>query len=131
MPDDTQGEPATAFAEELSEAADDFAKSMLTESNASEPLSDGVGSQPYGSSGILSSLPLALQVVVGSARMTIGELQKMRQGSVIQLDRCVGETAELKINGRVVALGEVVLIDEASERFGFRITALGSTGQDQ
>jgi flagellar motor switch protein FliN/FliY len=60
-----------------------------------------------------------LAVEIGRTRMTIGQTLELRPGSVVSLNRLAGEPVDLLINGKPIARGEVVVIDE---EFGLRIT---------
>jgi len=68
---------------------------------------------------LVLDVPVELAVEIGRARMTIRETLALAPGSIIALDRVAGEPVDLLVNGRRVARGEVVAIDED---FGFRIT---------
>lgn len=74
----------------------------------------------------MSEVPLEVTVRLGSARMTLGELLDLRQGSVLLLDREVGEPAEILVGDRVVALGEMVRVDQD---LGVRLTRVSGMGQ--
>jgi flagellar motor switch protein FliN/FliY len=64
--------------------------------------------------------------------MPVANLVKLGRGAVIPLDRRVGEPADVVVNGRVVARGEVVIVDEATSRFGIKLTeVVGSSGTDK
>jgi flagellar motor switch protein FliN/FliY len=54
--------------------------------------------------------------------MPVANLMKLGRGAVIPLDRKVGEPVDMVVNGRVVARGEVVVVDEGSSRFGIKLT---------
>lgn len=56
-------------------------------------------------------VPVKVQAVLGRARMPIGELLKLKTGMVVELDRKVGEPVDIFVNDRLIARGEVVLID--------------------
>jgi flagellar motor switch protein FliN len=58
-------------------------------------------------------VPVKVQAVLGRARMDIGELMKLKTGDVVELDRRVGEPVDIFVNNRMIARGEVVLIDSA------------------
>ncbi|GGB74352.1 flagellar motor switch protein FliN [Blastomonas aquatica] len=60
----------------------------------------------------VNDVPLTMQAVLGRARMTISELVQMRPGRVVELDRKVGEPVDIYVNDRLIARGEVVLIDK-------------------
>jgi flagellar motor switch protein FliN/FliY len=64
--------------------------------------------------------------------MPVASLMKLGRGAVIALDQRVGEPVNIVVNGRVVARGEVVVVDEDSSRFGVSlIEIVGSTGIDR
>jgi flagellar motor switch protein FliN/FliY len=67
----------------------------------------------------LRDVPVELAVEIGRTRMTIGETLELGPGSIITLDRLAGEPVDLLVNGKPIARGEVVVIDE---EFGLRIT---------
>src|ERR671933_1143432 len=67
----------------------------------------------------LYDVPVELAVEIGRTRMTIGQTLDLRPGSVVSLNRLAGEPVDLLINGKPIARGEVVVIDE---EFGLRIT---------
>ena len=58
-------------------------------------------------------VPVKVQAVLGRSRMDIGELLQLKPGMVVELDRRVGEPADIFVNNRLIARGEVVLIDNA------------------
>ncbi len=68
-------------------------------------------------------VPVDLIVEIGRTRMTIRETLAIGRGSVISLDRLAGEPADLLVNGRLIARGEIVAIDE---EFGLRVTEVVS-----
>jgi flagellar motor switch protein FliN/FliY len=73
-----------------------------------------------------------VKIVLGSATMPVANLVKLGRGAVIPLDRRVGEPADVVVNGRVVARGEVVIVDESTSRFGIKLTeVVGSSGADK
>jgi flagellar motor switch protein FliN/FliY len=78
------------------------------------------------------TIPVTVQVVLGSTTMPVASLMKLGRGAVIALDQRVGEPVNIVVNGRVVARGEVVVVDEDSSRFGVSlIEIVGSTGIDR
>src|SRR3954454_17679305 len=70
--------------------------------------------------------PVQLAVEIGRTRMTIGQTLDLRPGSVVSLNRLAGEPVDLLINGKPIARGEVVVIDE---EFGLRVTDVVSSGR--
>ena len=57
-------------------------------------------------------VPVQVSAVLGRARMDVGDLLKMGPGAVLELDRKVGEAIDIYVNNRLVARGEVVLVEE-------------------
>ncbi len=56
-------------------------------------------------------VPVKVQAVLGRSKMLIGDLLKLKAGMVVELDRRVGEPVDIFVNDRLIARGEVVLID--------------------
>jgi flagellar motor switch protein FliN len=73
----------------------------------------------------LHDVPVELAVEIGRTRMTIGETLGLGPGSIITLNRLAGEPVDLLVNGKPIARGEVVVIDE---EFGLRVTEVVSDG---
>ncbi len=67
-------------------------------------------------------IPVTVKIVLGSATMPVANLMRLARGAVIPLDRRVGEPVDMVVNGRVVARGEVVVVDEGNSRFGIKLT---------
>jgi len=63
-------------------------------------------------------IPLEISVEIGRARMLIGDMLKLGQGSVIELNRLSGEPVDIFVNNKLIARGEVVV---SGEKFGVRI----------
>jgi flagellar motor switch protein FliN len=75
---------------------------------------------------------LTVKIVLGSATMPVANLVKLGRGSVISLDRRIGEPVDVVVNGRIVARGEVVVVDEGTSRFGIKLTeVVGSSDTDK
>ena len=64
-------------------------------------------------------IPLTLSVEMGKAKMLINDLLQLGQGSVIELTKLVGEPLDVLVNDKLVAKGEVVVVNE---KFGVRLT---------
>ena len=69
-------------------------------------------------------IPVTVKIVLGSATMPVASLVKLGRGAVISLDQRVGEPVNVVVNGRIVARGEVVVVDEDSSRFGVSLTEI-------
>jgi flagellar motor switch protein FliN/FliY len=57
-------------------------------------------------------VPVKVSAVLGRARMDVGELLRLGPGAVLELDRKVGEAIDIYVNNRLVARGEVVLVED-------------------
>lgn len=71
----------------------------------------------------LHDVPVELAVEIGRTRMTIGETLALGPGAIVTLNRLAGEPVDLLVNGKPIARGEVVVVDE---EFGLRITEVVS-----
>lgn len=78
-------------------------------------------------------IPVTVQVLLGSATMPVADLMKLGRGAVIPLDHRVGEPVEVVVNGRIVARGAVVVVEDENSRFGVSLTEIvgGSTGDSE
>ena len=74
----------------------------------------------------LHNVPVELAVEIGRTHMTIAQTLELRPGSVVSLNRLAGEPVDLLINGKPIARGEVVVIDE---EFGLRVTDVVSASR--
>ncbi len=73
----------------------------------------------------LHDVPVELAVEIGRTRMTIGQALSLGPGAFVTLNRLAGEPVDLLVNGKAIARGEVVVIDE---EFGLRITEIIGAG---
>jgi flagellar motor switch protein FliN len=75
-------------------------------------------------------IPVTVQVLLGSATMPVADLMKLGRGAVIPLDHRVGEPVDVVVNGRIVARGAVVVVEDENSRFGVSLTEIvgGTTG---
>ncbi len=69
---------------------------------------------------MILDIPLGLSVELGRARMLINDLLQLGQGSVIELTKLVGEPLDVLVNNKLVARGEVVVVN--NEKFGIKLT---------
>ena len=70
-------------------------------------------------------VPVRISVVLGRARVPVASLLKLDVGSVVELDRQVGEAVEIFVNERLVARGEIVLVEN---RLGVTMTEIVKAG---
>lgn len=71
---------------------------------------------------VLATLELPVHVELGRVEVTVQELLELMPGSVLELDKAVGEPVEVYVAGKLIARGEVVVV--LGERLGVRITEL-------
>ena len=71
-------------------------------------------------------IPLEITVELGRTRMMVNELLKLGQGSVIELGKIAGETLEILANNRLIARGDVVVIND---KYGIRLTEVISPAE--
>ena len=71
-------------------------------------------------------IPVTVQAILGKSAMEVSELLKLSKGTVVQLDRKVGEAIDIYVNDRLVARGEVVLVED---RLGVTMTEIVKAGQ--
>lgn len=69
-------------------------------------------------------IPVTIQVVLGSATMPVSNLMKLGRGAIVPLDHRVGEPVDVVVNGRVIARGEVVVVEDDNSRFGISLTEI-------
>ncbi len=72
---------------------------------------------------LILDIPLTVTVELGRSKMLINDLLQLGQGSVIELTKLVGEPLEVLVNNKLVARGEVVVVNE---KFGVRLTDIVS-----
>jgi flagellar motor switch protein FliN/FliY len=75
---------------------------------------------------LLLDVPLELSVELGRTRMSIQDLLSLGPGSVVELDKIAGEPLDILVNNRLVARGEVVVVND---KFGVRITDIVSPSE--
>ena len=69
-------------------------------------------------------IPVTVQVVLGTASMPVANLMKLGRGAVVPLDHRIGDPVDVVVNGRVIARGEVVVLEEDNSRFGVSLTEI-------
>jgi flagellar motor switch protein FliN len=75
---------------------------------------------------VIMDVPLELKVILGKKSKTVGEVLSLGRGSVLELDKQVNDPLEIHVNGKLIALGEVVVIND---QFCIRITDIVSKEQ--
>jgi flagellar motor switch protein FliN/FliY len=70
-------------------------------------------------------IPVTVSAVLGKATMQVSQLLKLGRGAVVELDRKLGEAIDIYVNNRLVARGEVVMVDD--NRLGVTMTEIVKT----
>lgn len=150
QPDVDDEEEAIAAAAAPPPAAPAAAPSSAPAAAAAAPASNGYGAQPMqphvasnvpvqsaqftplstvpvqvndANIGLILDVPLQVNVELGRTKKSIKEILDLTKGSIVELDKLAGETVDIMVNGKYLAKGEVVVIDE---NFGVRITEIVS-----
>ena len=150
QPDVDNEEEAIAAAAASPPAAPAAAPSSAPAAAAAAPASNGYGAQPMqphvasnvpvqsaqftplstvpvqvndANIGLILDVPLQVNVELGRTKKSIKEILDLTKGSIVELDKLAGETVDIMVNGKYLAKGEVVVIDE---NFGVRITEIVS-----
>lgn len=88
-----------------------------------EPLSQGNIGESHKNIDLILDVPLEVSVILGRTKKSIKDILNLSTGSLIELDKLAEEPVEILINGKKIAYGEVVVVDE---NFGVRITSIVS-----
>jgi flagellar motor switch protein FliN/FliY len=87
---------------------------------------DGDGGKTAADLSPVFDVPVHIQAVLGKANVDVSTLLRLTRGSVLELDRKVGEAIDIYVNNRLVARGEVVVVDE---RLGVTMTEIIKDGE--
>lgn len=75
---------------------------------------------------VILDIPVNISMEVGASKISIRNLLKLNQGSVVELDRLAGEPLDVLVNGTLIAHGEVVVVNE---KYGIRLTDVISASE--
>ena len=89
---------------------------------------DTTPAQLRGGLDMLHDVEMEVSAELGRTRMSVRELLSLNPGAIVELDRAAGSPADLLVNGRLIARGEVVVVDE---NFGIRITQIVAPGTER
>ena len=71
---------------------------------------------------LIDHIAVDVEVMLGEARLTVAELNRLAQGDVLTIDRKLSEAADIRVNGKVIARGEIVTVGNS---FAVRVTEIG------
>lgn len=109
------------------EESDDADEAASGETDASDDADDAEDGQGHGSPRSAADLeavydiPVQVSAVLGKSTMQVSQLLKLGRGAVVELDRKVGEAIDIYVNNRLVARGEVVVVED---RLGVTMTEI-------
>ncbi|MGN6584617.1 MAG: flagellar motor switch protein FliN [Rhizobiaceae bacterium] len=87
-------------------------------------LREGAATELLGSSPVIMNIPVEVQVVLGSADMPVSDLMALGKGSVVSLNRRIGEQVDVTVNGRRIARGEITVLENDPSRFGVKLVEI-------
>lgn len=103
-----------------------YAQPVEVHQAAFEPLTPQNSIPPIKNIDLIMDVPLDISVVLGRTKKSIEDILNLGAGSLIELDKLAEEPVEILVNGKQIALGEVVVVDE---NFGVRITSIVSNAE--
>ncbi len=107
--------PGETEGTEDDQATDEGIENLLSAEEDIEPIRTGKDLEA------VYDIPVQLSAVLGKATMQVSQLLKLGRGAVVELDRKVGEAIDIYVNDRLVARGEVVVVEE---RLGITMTEI-------
>lgn len=96
---------------------------MIDEMSDESPSVESPSADSPNLEAILSIL-VDVQVVIGAATMPVSDLMRLSRGAVVPLDHRVGQPVDVVVNGRVIARGEMVVLDDDGSRLGVSLTEI-------
>ena len=104
-------------------ASDDLSLEDFSNAGALPPLEDH-GDKSAADLATVFDVPVNISAVLGKSHMSVAQLLQLNKGSVLELDRKVGEAIDIFVNNRLVARGEVVVVED---RLGVTMTEIIKT----
>lgn len=116
------------FAARLAPAAAEGGNSASAEENGPITQATATPAQRADSMKLLYDVEMTLTAEIGRTKLAVHDVLDLAPGSVIELDRSAGSAADVMVNGRLIAHGEIVVVDE---EYGIRITEIVSLAEQQ
>ena len=82
---------------------------------------DGLPGALVGGLAFLADVTMKVSVEFARTQLTVKRVQELKKGSIIELDKMAGEPLEIRVNGKLMARGEAVIVND---RFGIRVTEI-------
>ncbi len=118
---DNEKQKQDTKASDVQPAEDKQTADRELKTSGSSKVGDDAGTKSSANMDFLLDIPLEISVELGRTKMLINELLKLGQGSVVELSKLAGETLEILANQKLVARGEVVVVNE---KYGVRLTEI-------
>jgi len=96
-------------------------KEEINSAPSAQPVQASTPTHEISNMDLLMDISLKVTVELGRTRMTFNQVLELQNGSVVELDRLAGDPVDVFVNDRIIARGEVVVVDD---KFGVRITEL-------
>ena len=120
------GDEAAQKAVQKGAVSAESAESKFDEFAAAPPKPAPSQGEPHPDIDFILDIPLDVSVELGRTKLQIKDLLQLTQGSVVELNKMAGEPAEIYVNQRLMAKGEIVVVNE---RFGVRLTEIISPAE--
>lgn len=125
--EDTSGGDAKAdWGDALEEQASQEAADNVEPAPMQTLTEDGGANMGESSLDVILDIPVNISMRVGTSKISIRNLLKLNQGSVVELERLAGEPLDVLVNGTLIAHGEVVVVNE---KYGIRLTDVISAAE--
>ncbi|WP_378952506.1 flagellar motor switch protein FliN [Mesorhizobium sp. ANAO-SY3R2] len=79
---------------------------------------------PAAGNSVILDIPVEVQIMLGSTEMAVSDLMTLQKGSTVALDRRIGDPVDVMVNGRRIARGEIIVLENDPSRFGIRLTEI-------
>ncbi|MEM1051666.1 MAG: FliM/FliN family flagellar motor switch protein [Pseudomonadota bacterium] len=94
----------------------------MTQGSENTPKNDGKADNNTDPVELVDHVSVDCEALLGSGKMTIGQLSKLKKGDLITLDRSPSDPVDIRVNGKTIARGEIVTVED---RFAIRLTEIG------
>ena len=120
------GDAEEGWGAALEEQASQEAENNVVAEPMQELTADGGASIAESSLEVILDIPVNISMQVGTSKISIRNLLKLNEGSVVELERLAGEPLDVLVNGTLIAHGEVVVVNE---KYGIRLTDVISAAE--
>lgn len=108
--------------EQLNRAIEELRGALHEEER--RPAEKARSERPASNAAVVMNIPVEVQIVLGSAEMPVSELMALQKGSTVALNRRIGESVDVVVNGRKIARGEITVLENDPSRFGIKLTEI-------